>query len=367
MKINVRIKPRSKRPKVEKTEDGYTVYVSEPPVENKANKALIEALTKDMNVFAPKRAGDNTVLYEAIRSFDEYCEKVLLTNTTAKDRIYLQSEGMYTYSKLKDNVELKADFRAKESVIFGCRPCDAGGFDVVDKLFNWSGYEDEYYTSKRKNTTIITVSCEKPESTCFCTSFKDGSPVSGKGSDLLLTPIKDEYLADVVTERGRKLTEKYASFFSKAGVSDASEKESFKKASEAKITKKLDLAAVKKNLDESFESPYWDEAHLACVKCGACTFVCPTCYCFDITEKRFDNLNGERVKTWDTCMSEMFTKMAGGHNPRTDTKRRFRQRFMHKFRYHVDNFKEELCTGCGRCIKACPVGIDVRKVIEEAK
>ena len=50
MKINVRIKPRSKRPKVEKTEDGYTVYVSEPPVENKANKALIEALSCHFDV-----------------------------------------------------------------------------------------------------------------------------------------------------------------------------------------------------------------------------------------------------------------------------------------------------------------------------
>ncbi|MEI7905019.1 MAG: 4Fe-4S dicluster domain-containing protein, partial [Candidatus Firestonebacteria bacterium] len=147
----------------------------------------------------------------------------------------------------------------------------------------------------------------------------------------------------------------------------AEAKEEFKKAAEIIITRRINLALIKTKLDSGFDSPYWDEAHIACVKCGACTYVCPTCYCFDITEKRFDYLNGERIRTWDTCMSEMFTKMSGGHNPRTDTKRRFRQRFMHKFSYHVDNFNEELCTGCGRCIIYCPVGIDIRKVIEEAE
>jgi uncharacterized protein len=50
MKINVRIKPRSSRSRVEKTEDGYIVYVNEPPVENKANKALVESLSSHFEV-----------------------------------------------------------------------------------------------------------------------------------------------------------------------------------------------------------------------------------------------------------------------------------------------------------------------------
>ena len=330
-------------------------------------KALVNELAASYDVFAPKRENENTVSFGKLQAFEEYVSGVLLTNTTAKDKVYLQSEQLFQYELKKDTVEFKEKAPGKEAVIFGGRPCDARGFDVIDKLFNWSGYEDGPYTGGRKNTTIITVSCEKPETTCFCTSFAGGSPADGKGSDILLTPVSGKFLAELLTERGEKLAAKYSKYFSEAGDAETAAKAEFAKAAEAKITKKLDLAAVKKNLDASFDSPYWDTVHLPCVKCGACTYVCPTCYCFDITEKKFGYLNGERNRTWDSCMSEMFTKMAGGHNPRTDTKRRFRQRFMHKFRYHVDNFKEELCTGCGRCIRRCPVGIDIRKVVEDAK
>ncbi|MEI7905497.1 MAG: hypothetical protein WCI43_08825, partial [Candidatus Firestonebacteria bacterium] len=184
-------------------------------------KILIESLIGDMNVFAPKKADNNTILYSVLKSFDEYAQNVLLTNTSAKERVYLQSEKMFSYSKQKDTVDLKEDLDAKENAIFGCRPCDARGFDVIDKIFNWNGVEDAGYTAKRKNTTIISVSCKKPETTCFCTSFKDGSPVSEKGSDILLTFLEDRYLVDVVSERGRKLVAKYASVFSVASRSDA--------------------------------------------------------------------------------------------------------------------------------------------------
>ncbi|MFH1825264.1 MAG: 4Fe-4S dicluster domain-containing protein [Candidatus Firestonebacteria bacterium] len=331
-------------------------------------KQFVEDLMKTYNVYAPKRDNENTVLYGVINSFDEYEGNVLLTNTTAKDKVYLQSEKFFDFKKTHHSIELKHDEEIKKTIIFGCRPCDARGFNVVDKLFNWAEYKDEYYLSRRQNTLILTVSCQNPEITCFCTSFKDGSPASGMGSDLLFTEIKkDKYLVDVLTSNGQKLVNDYKKYFESVNENDSNLKEEFKKGSESKIVKKIDTVEIKKKLDNAFESSYWDAVHLPCVKCGVCTFVCPTCYCFDITEKIFDYINGERNRTWDTCMSETFTKMAGGINPRFDSKRRFRQRFMHKFKYHVDNFKEELCTGCGRCIKYCPVGIDVRKVLEEVK
>ncbi|MFH1564131.1 MAG: 4Fe-4S dicluster domain-containing protein [Nitrospirota bacterium] len=331
-------------------------------------KTFIDDLTGKCLVYAPKRkVNKTTTLYGLIASFAEYDDETLLTNTSAKNTAYLQSERLFDFKKSPDGVGLTEEMVSKKTMIFGCRPCDAMGFDLLDKLFDWSNYKDEYYFKKRDNTTVIAISCQQPETTCFCTSFKNGGPGSGVGSDLLLTPIKDKYLVDVVTEKGKRIVEDYPSYFQHAIERDIAEKEGVKKNSESKVAKKINLEAIKERLDNSFESPYWDSVHLPCLKCGVCTFVCPTCYCFDISEKEFDYTCGERNRTWDTCMSETFTKMAGGVNPRIDPKRRFRQRMMHKFKYHVDNFKESLCTGCGRCIKYCPAGVDLRKVLEEVK
>ena len=328
-------------------------------------KNLLDELIKVKAVFAPKKDAEDTVLFGKLASGAEWYGDSLLTHTTAKDKVYLQSETFFKIKKDKNGVFLEDPAEPAETVIFGCRPCDARGFDIIGKLFNWSGFVDEYYTKRIQKTTIITISCEKPESTCFCTSFLNGSPVNSTGSDLLLTPLKEgSCLAEAITAKGEAIITGYSRYFKEAGAAEEKAKIEFKTEAEKKITKKLDLPGIKQKLDTSFDSSYWDTAHLPCVKCGACTFVCPTCYCFDITEKAFDNINSERVRSWDTCMSELFTRMAGGVNPRIDTKKRFRQRFMHKFNYHVDNFKEELCTGCGRCIKACPVSIDIRKVIE---
>ena len=326
-------------------------------------ESLINELSKGHIVYAPKRVCADTVLYEAIASFDEY-DNTTLPVISAKGKIYPQCDRLFEFAKTTDGMVLKENEEVKESIIFGCRPCDAKGFSLLDKLFDWGGYRDEYYFSRRDKTTIISISCTMPEATCFCNSFKDGGATSKIGSDLLLTPINDKYLVEVVTERGKKIIEENK-YFELATEGDTAIKQDLEQSVLKKMPKKLKLDEIKKNLDTAFESSYWDSVHLPCLKCNVCTFVCPTCYCFDISDCPTGYSDGERNRTWDSCMSESFTKMAGGVNPRFDSKRRFRQRVMHKFKYHVDNFNEYLCTGCGRCITACPVGIDIRKVLEE--
>jgi ferredoxin len=37
---------------------------------------------------------------------------------------------------------------------------------------------------------------------------------------------------------------------------------------------------------------------------------------------------------------------------------------MHKFNYFVDVFGEIACVGCGRCIRSCPVNLDIRDIIK---
>ena len=112
-----------------------------------------------------------------------------------------------------------------------------------------------------------------------------------------------------------------------------------------------------------FNSPLWDELSANCLGCGTCTFVCPTCQCYDI--KDYNTGKGvQRFRCWDSCMYSDFTKMAHG-NIRNSQKERFRQRFMHKLVYFPENNEGIFgCVGCGRCLAKCPISMNIVKVMK---
>ena len=71
------------------------------------------------------------------------------------------------------------------------------------------------------------------------------------------------------------------------------------------------------------------------------------------------------MRNWDSCMFPLFTMHGTGHNPRGTKLHRVRQRFMHKLKYYVDKYDAGIqCVGCGRCVRSCPVNIDIRRVCD---
>jgi len=119
-----------------------------------------------------------------------------------------------------------------------------------------------------------------------------------------------------------------------------------------------------KDEKEIFKSENWDELYKSCIGCGTCTFICPTCQCYDIRDYKVGD-KVLRFRCWDSCMYSDFTKMAHG-NPRTSQKERFRQRFMHKLVYFpLNNENEFSCVGCGRCVRKCPVKANIAGVIKK--
>jgi heterodisulfide reductase subunit C len=110
-----------------------------------------------------------------------------------------------------------------------------------------------------------------------------------------------------------------------------------------------------------FNSDKWAGLSQSCLGCGTCTFVCPTCQCYDIRD--FNTGDGVvRFRCWDSCMYSDFTKMSAG-NPRLTQLERFRQRFMHKLVYFPANNNGEYgCVGCGRCLAKCPISMNIVKV-----
>jgi len=249
-----------------------------------------------------------------------------------------------------------------EIFLFGVRPCDARAFVALDKVFLDGELTDPYYASLRGKSTVITLACTRATSSCFCTSV-GGGPGDGTGADVRAVNLETELLLTAQTSRGEELLSFAADLLAEPTPAAVEESVERIRCVEDQITpfKTDDIA---RRLRGAYDSPFWEAAGTKCLGCGACSFLCPTCYCFDITDE-IRNGVGRRIRTWDSCAYPLFTLHGSGHNPRPTPKERWRQRIMHKFRYAVENYDTPFCVGCGRCIRNCPVSMDLRTALKE--
>ncbi len=296
--------------------------------------------------------------------------KNLKTVRSAKDFFFPKTEHMVSYEV--NGKEIKVEDPRKEVedfVIFGVRACDAVGMTVIDNVYLHMTPVDSYYKNRRDHGTVITLACSNPSRTCFCSTYKIDASLSedknGSKGDVSSWLSDGKYYFEANTEKGKAFIEK-----AKALLKDEDEKsvESEKKSIREKVESlpfaNLDLSKFQgKDMLKIFNSKIWEKVAEPCVGCGTCTYVCPTCMCFDVRD--FKTGKGVRqVRCWDSCMYNDFTQMAA-ENPRHTQKERSRQRFMHKLVYypmaHEDLFQ---CVGCGRCLESCPVNMNVVKVIK---
>jgi ferredoxin len=173
-------------------------------------------------------------------------------------------------------------------------------------------------------------------------------------------------LLRAVTEKGEALLESVEGLLVEAGEEDLRARDRVVTEATDRMRSEVPVEGLKAKLDGMFDHAVWEEISRKCLGCGACTYLCPTCHCFDITDEAVE-VEGQRVRTWDSCMFPLFTLHASGHNPRTSGKERMRQRMMHKFSYTVDNWGATFCVGCGRCVRSCPVNLDIREVIRRVQ
>ena len=275
------------------------------------------------------------------------------------------SERMFVYSLAKDDPEAgivkEAPKEYPRRVILGIRPCDARAFQLDDCNLDTSTFKDPWWVRRRETTTLVGLACNEPCATCFCTTVGTG-PFDTSGLDAMLTDVGTGYVAAAITEKGKE------ALAGLSGVEPAGKDRTDKVAalkSEAEKSLSIQFQPEQiggKELLELFNAPFWDEVQFACINCGTCTFLCPTCWCFDIQDEVSQD-KGDRIKLWDSCMFPLFTLHGSGHNPRGQKLQRVRQRFMHKLKYYQDKYKGgTACVGCGRCVNACPVNIDIRQV-----
>jgi ferredoxin len=287
------------------------------------------------------------------------------TRMSPKALVYPQSQVMFTYSLDESQAdcrvlkEVKRD--EKPQAVIGIRPCDALAFQLVRRNFDSKEYQDVYWINAYEGTTLVGLACGHPCATCFCTSAGTG-PFGEAGLDVLLVKENSALYAKAVTPKGEALL-KSAGWNTDAAKDAGGRIESLKTKAESEISSVVATDKLKqKKIMEIYEAPFWEAEAFSCINCGTCTFVCPTCWCFDIQDETHGK-SGVRMRNWDTCMSPLFTIHASGHNPREHKYERVRQRFMHKLKYYVDKYDDGIqCVGCGRCVRLCPVNIDIRKI-----
>ncbi|MBQ3556700.1 MAG: 4Fe-4S dicluster domain-containing protein [Oscillospiraceae bacterium] len=288
----------------------------------------------------------------------------LNTVRSPKDFFFPQTEDLMRFKTEGKNIEI-IDTRTEgeDFVVFGVRACDVKSFDILDRVF-LSEPVDSFYANRRAHGVIVSLACTRPSETCFCKTF--GIDPAEPAGDITAWKTETEIFFRANTEKGEQLLSKIAALTEDSD--DAVVKA--QKEQIGKIMDKLPLKNVTTDgfgggkTDELFNRPEWDELSQSCLGCGTCTFVCPTCQCYDI--KDFNTGNGViRYRCWDSCMYSEFTRMAHGNN-RLTQKERFRQRFMHKLVYYPENNDGLFsCVGCGRCLAKCPISMNIVKVMKK--
>ncbi|MCL2565070.1 MAG: 4Fe-4S dicluster domain-containing protein [Defluviitaleaceae bacterium] len=323
---------------------------------------MLTLLGESMDVYAPVKKGKLT-------NFEDFTEgaeldiDTLKTVKSPKDFFLPQVENLFsaTSQGKEINIEAKA-LRDKPFVIFGVRSCDVRAMEILDSVY-LSEPVDKFYEARRENGIILSLACNEPGQTCFCTTFNiDPAHPNADGA---MWVINDNIYIEARTEKGENLVKLISKFLQEGSKNEIVQSQT---AIREKLNKlpysDLSLDGLEGNqLLDLFDTPQWEELHKTCLACGICTFICPTCQCYDI--KDYDT-GGEvvRYRCWDSCMYSDFTLMAHG-NIRNSQKERFRQRFMHKLVYHPDNNKGEIsCVGCGRCVNKCPSSLNIVKVIK---
>lgn len=323
---------------------------------------LYAQINGQMGLFIPvKKAGE--VNYEVWREGKEVSLETLKTVKSPKNMFFPQTENMMKFKTEGKNLEI-IDVRDEKRpfVLFGVKACDYKAIEVLDKVF-LADPVDTYYQSRRNATTIVTLACSKPEESCFCNVF--GIDATAPQGDVTTWLDGENLYWQANTEKGEALTALVKDLFVEGGENAVTAQQTATKAVMDSLPfANLDLSRFKpENLNELFNEPEWQELSEACLGCGTCTFVCPTCQCFDIRDFK-TNEGVIRYRCWDSCMYSDFTLMAHG-NSRTTQMQRFRQRFMHKLVYYPSqNDGLYSCVGCGRCVNKCPQRLNIVKVIK---
>ncbi len=328
----------------------------------------------DRQVFIPEPTASGAW----VRNFESCAEAPALERPraaqSAKGFFLPPAEAIARYGQGATAVAVAAE----PAVVVGVRACELQAWKYLDKVMLEGDFDDPAYKARRENTTIVSCDCVDCAETCCCVLVA-GRPYveDGDGADVNVTALENGYVVEPFTDRGDELLR------AGGGAELPAATDEHLKARQA-VRDEMVERIKKQNAEFTYsataENPptlpldddkSWQEFAADCVECGACTNICPTCHCFYLFDHRLAEGPAERVRTWDSCLLSTYHRMAGGENmklsPRPQLRSRLANRILHKFVYSPQQYGMLGCTGCGRCVDACPGAIDIRKVVEDLK
>ncbi len=325
---------------------------------------LLNALKRDYNVYVPVKKGEQRFY----KKYDEPSGDIRLGEV----RTFEPLKAFFSRARevVAKGFEPDTPFaQDKPLAIVGVKMCDLKGMKVLDHVFLDHDYKDPFYIKNREENLIISSDCTFAIETCFCLAM-GVKPYPEKDFDINLSETTGGFIAETASPKGEALVKKHQRFFQAATAQHRKKRESRRN----EVVKQVEENIKKNNvpyqdafkgiIERNFESDIWNEEAKACVECGACNTICPTCHCFLLYDRK-DEKKMERLRIWDSCMIKDFARVAGGANPRKKLWMRLRNRFEKKFDFFPKVADIYACTGCGRCISACPAKIDIRKVLRK--
>ena len=321
---------------------------------NKKNlMPLLESLAGDREVFVPAQV-DGVAKFALFGEGVEPAFDLVNTTMPPKDLLFPQTQKMYHFDvDGNGNYRIHEYDESREQVVFGIRPCDMRSIVCLDEVFLTKGFVDEFYANAREKLTCVCIGCAAAAETCFCESM-GVDPQLAPNADVMLQDCGDVYNVMAQTPKGEAEVARWSGFVEEGEAEPVA----------CELTLAVNMEGVVDKLEGMYDHPIWENLSIKCLNCGTCTYVCPTCHCFDISQD-MRRKDGIRFRCWDSCMFSEYTMMAGGHNPRPEKLERVRNRFMHKLNFFERRYGMSLCVGCGRCVEKCPVALDITRLIDE--